>query len=42
MDFINGLQSLSQRYLLTKIAGEKILFNLSIVVREYVRNCCQD
>ncbi len=41
-DFINGLQSLSKRYLLKTIEGEKISFNLSPVFREYVRTCCQD
>ncbi|MFO5437918.1 MAG: ATP-binding protein, partial [Dolichospermum sp.] len=42
VDFNNGLQSLQQRYLVTKIKEEKILFKLSPVFREYVRNCCKD
>lgn len=42
MDLMNGLRSLRQRYLLKKIEGEKVLFYLSLVVREYVRTCCQD
>jgi ABC-type dipeptide/oligopeptide/nickel transport system ATPase subunit len=40
IDFNNGLQSLQQRYLITKIKADKILFKLSPVFREYVRNCC--
>lgn len=40
MDLINGLQSLQQRYLLTKIKEDKILFKLSSVFQEYVKNCC--
>jgi hypothetical protein len=42
MDLINGLQSLQQRYLVRKIKEEKILFKLSSVFQEYVKNCCQD
>ncbi|MDM3847085.1 MAG: ATP-binding protein [Aphanizomenon gracile PMC638.10] len=42
VDFNNGLQSLQQRYLVTKIKEEKILFKLSPVFREYVRNYCKD
>jgi len=41
-DLINGLESLRQRYLLKRIDGETVLFDLSLVVREYVRTCCQD
>ncbi|AFZ09916.1 hypothetical protein Osc7112_5704 [Oscillatoria nigro-viridis PCC 7112] len=41
-DLMNGLRSLGQRYLLQRIEGEKVLFDLSLVVREYVRTCCQD
>lgn len=41
-DLINGLQSLQQRYLLQKINEKTILFNLSPVFREYVKNCCRD
>lgn len=40
MDLINGLQSLQQRYLVTKIKEDKILFKLSSVFQEYVKNCC--
>ncbi|WP_254173270.1 NB-ARC domain-containing protein [Planktothrix pseudagardhii] len=36
-DLINGLQSLSQRYLLKRIEKEKILFNLSPVFKQYIR-----
>jgi hypothetical protein len=41
-DLINSLQSLQQRYLVTKIKAEKFLFKLSPVFREYVINSCQD
>lgn len=41
-DLMNGLRSLGQRYLLQRIEGEKVLFDLSLVIREYVRTCCQD
>lgn len=37
-DLINGLESLKNRYLLTKIKGDKIMFNLSPIFKEYVRN----
>jgi hypothetical protein len=37
MDLINGLQSLQQRYLVTKIKEDKILFKLSSVFQEYVK-----
>jgi hypothetical protein len=37
MDLINGLKSLQQRYLVTKIKADTILFNLSCLFREYVR-----
>ncbi|MBO1065132.1 MULTISPECIES: ATP-binding protein [Nostocales] len=40
VDFNNGLQSLQQRYLITKIKEDKILFKLSPVFQEYVRTCC--
>ena len=40
MDLINGLQSLQQRYVVRKIKEDKILFKLSSVFREYVKNCC--
>ncbi len=36
-DFINGLESLQQRYLVTKIKDDQILFKLSTVFHEYVR-----
>lgn len=42
IDLINGLQSLQQRYLVTKIKADKTLFTLSPVFREYMRNCCKD
>jgi hypothetical protein len=42
VDFNNGLQSLQQRYLVTKVKNDKILFQLSSVFREYVRNYCQN
>ena len=38
VDFNNGLQSLQQRYLVTKIKEDKILFKLSPVFQEYMRN----
>lgn len=37
-DFINGLESLQQRYVIQKIKYEKILFQILPVFREYVRN----
>jgi hypothetical protein len=40
VNFNNGLQSLQQRYLVTKIKEDKILFKLSPVFQEYVRTCC--
>jgi NB-ARC domain len=40
MDLINGLESLRQRYLLKRIDGEIVLFDLSLIVREYLRTCC--
>ncbi len=42
IDFNNGLQSLQQRYLVTKIRNNTILFQLSSVFTEYVRNYCQN
>jgi hypothetical protein len=36
-DFINALQSLEKRYLITKIKGEKTLFDLSPIFKEYVK-----
>ena len=39
VDFNNGLQSLQQRYFVTKIKGNQVIFELSPVFREYVRNC---
>jgi hypothetical protein len=38
MDLINGLQSLNRRCLLKRIEEDKILFNLSPIFREYLRN----
>ena len=37
VEFNNYLQSLQQRYLVTKIKSDKILFDLSPVFREYVK-----
>ncbi|WP_027254872.1 NB-ARC domain-containing protein [Planktothrix agardhii] len=42
VDFVKGLQSLQQRYLVTKIKEDKVMFKLSPVFREYVKNCCKD
>jgi NB-ARC domain len=39
VDFVKGLQSLQQRYLVTKIKEDKIMFKMSPFFREYVRNC---
>ncbi|NET02502.1 MAG: AAA family ATPase [Sphaerospermopsis sp. SIO1G1] len=36
-ELINGLQSLKRRYLITNVEGEKTLFDLSILLREYVK-----
>ncbi|MDB9538246.1 NB-ARC domain-containing protein [Anabaenopsis tanganyikae CS-531] len=38
VDFNNGLQSLQQRYLVRKQKEDKVMFSLSSVFREYVRN----
>lgn len=40
--FVKGLQSLQQRYIVTKIKADKILFKLSPVFREYVINSCEN
>ncbi|MFM6190258.1 MAG: NB-ARC domain-containing protein [Planktothrix sp.] len=37
IDLINGLQSLQQRYLVSKIKTDPILFNLSLTFKEYLR-----
>lgn len=42
VDFVKGLQSLQQRYVVTKIKADKILFKLSAVFREYVINSCEN
>ncbi|MGB3508443.1 MAG: hypothetical protein WBA93_04240 [Microcoleaceae cyanobacterium] len=42
MDLINGLRSLTRHYLLQRLEGDKIMFDLSPIVREYVRNCVVD
>lgn len=42
VDFVKGLQSLQQRYLVTKIKEEKVMFKLSPVFGEYVKSCCKD
>jgi NB-ARC domain len=41
-DLIKGLQSLQQRYLLTKIKEDQTLFKISSVYKEYVRNYCKN
>lgn len=41
-DLINGLQSLQQRYLVTPIKSDKILFQLCSIFREYIRTLCSD
>ena len=38
VDFNNGLQSLQQRYLVSKLKEDKVMFSLSSVFWEYVRN----
>ncbi|MDB9445690.1 NB-ARC domain-containing protein [Anabaena sp. CS-542/02] len=38
VNFNNGLQSLQQRYLVVKIKEDKVMFSLSSVFREYMRN----
>lgn len=42
MDLINGLQSLTKRYLLQPIEAEKMLFNLGSAFRQYVKTSCQN
>lgn len=37
MELINGLQSLKRRYLINMVAGEGVLLDLSVVIREYLR-----
>ncbi|MBE9144311.1 ATP-binding protein [Planktothrix mougeotii] len=37
-DLINSLESLQQRYILQKIKGDKIMFKLDSIFREYVKN----
>ncbi|MBE9146445.1 ATP-binding protein [Planktothrix mougeotii] len=37
IDLINGLQSLQQRYLVTKIKADSILFNLSLLFQDHLR-----
>ncbi|MFM6245896.1 MAG: ATP-binding protein [Dolichospermum sp.] len=41
-NFINGLESLQKRYLINKIVEDNILFDLSPILKEYVRNFCQN
>ena len=36
-DFINALQSLEKRYLITKIKADKTLFDLSPIFKEYIK-----
>ncbi|OIP72352.1 MAG: ATPase domain-containing protein [Oscillatoriales cyanobacterium CG2_30_40_61] len=40
MDLINGLESLTRRYLIKIIESDQVLFGLSPVVREYIKSCC--
>ncbi|NES81488.1 MAG: hypothetical protein F6K10_08790 [Moorea sp. SIO2B7] len=42
VDFNNGLQSLQQRYLVTKIKEDKIFFKLAPFFNEYVKKYCKD
>jgi hypothetical protein len=42
VNFIKGLESLQQRYLVSKIKVDQILFKLSPVFRAYVINSCKD
>lgn len=42
INLINGLQSLKKRYLVKSIERDEILFDLSTVFREYVRNCSEN
>ena len=37
MDIINGLQSLTRRFLLTKLENDEKLLNISPILREYLR-----
>lgn len=37
IDIINGLQSLTRRFLLTKLESDQKLYTLSAVFREYLR-----
>ncbi len=39
VEFNNGLESLQQRYLITRIKTDKIMFKLDSVLKEYVKNC---
>lgn len=41
-NLINSLESLQQRYIVTKITGDKIRFKLSEVFSEYVKNCSKN
>jgi hypothetical protein len=42
IDLINGLQSLQQRYLVTQIKEEQIIFKISPVFKEYIINYTKD
>jgi predicted transcriptional regulator len=37
IDIINGLQSLTRRFLLTKLENDEKLLNISPILREYLR-----
>lgn len=40
MDLINGLDSLTRRYLIKVIGSDQVLFSLSPIIREYIKICC--
>lgn len=37
MDLINGLDSLTRRYLIKVIGSDQVLFSLSPIIREYIK-----
>ncbi|MBE9145670.1 ATP-binding protein [Planktothrix mougeotii] len=41
-DLINSLESLQDRYLVTKVTGDKIRFKLSNVFKQYIKNCSKN
>ncbi|MCB8764577.1 ATP-binding protein [Planktothrix agardhii 1029] len=40
MDLINGLDSLTRRYLIKVIGSDQVLFSLSFIIREYIKVRC--